>query len=52
MSEDGIACVKDHKDEIKECIEEEIPDLKDFDLTNPMDAINPEKFGINKERCK
>ena len=54
MSDGGIPCVKEHSEEIKNCFQEKIPDLKDFDPNDALKSIsiNPAKIAINEETCK
>ncbi|XP_042857311.1 27 kDa glycoprotein-like [Penaeus japonicus] len=50
MAEKGEECLVSQKDNIKECVEEKIPEVKEAE--QDINFISPETFTINEANCK
>ncbi|KAK7075560.1 hypothetical protein SK128_027793 [Halocaridina rubra] len=50
MGEKGEECIKSQRDNIKECVEERVPEVKDV-KEDPL-SINLDQLLINEENCK
>ena len=49
MAEEGVKCVEDHKDNIKECIETSVPEIKT--VSDDVNNLNIGDIVINEQQC-
>lgn len=50
MAEEGEECLVSQKDNIRECVEEKVPEIKDAE--EDMSLLSPQTFTINEANCK
>ena len=49
MAEQGVECLKDRKDAIKECVEEEVPEVKDS--VDDPNSLSLDDIVIDEKQC-
>jgi len=49
MSEEGVECVKEHKESIQTCIETKVPEVKTS--ADDPDSLNIDDIVINEAQC-
>lgn len=50
MAEKGEECLKNHSKDIEKCVEERIPDVKQY--KDDPDSVNIAKLTLSEENCK
>lgn len=49
LAEEGVECLTQHKDDIRACIQEAVPELQST-IDDP-DSLNMDNVVINEEQC-